>query len=248
MYTFSVYTDPDFHNTGFQRIFSLPNRHIRPFLQKPLSAQVRSRIFHFEDTHSFGCYHQPKYIDGLSPGNNTPVMNDDLSRFEKPIIQPIHLRAVSPPAASSPTLHLVTKFVCFLPWCVTVGASLLLCPQYLELVTVNSGYIPSRRAADRMTHWAYHAWHHTVFFLASVLIIVYFQPAIGLTIAALSLGRSVQVWSQFTFDQTIPLGEDDQQSIYRALMLIDYGIDENTVIPFHVESGGAVLWRSASKM
>ena len=61
--------------------------------------------------------------------------------------------------------------------------------------------------------------------------------ALGVTVAALVLSRFIFVWQDFEFDQSIPLGEDDRQSLYRIAVLDNYGLDKNTVVFTKLENG-----------
>lgn len=108
------------------------------------------------------------------------------------------------------------KIAIFLPWCIVVGAAILLAPKSLELVTFGPGYVKSPRGLRRFVHWAECALHHvgaflfcTVFFLWTV---GSSKAAVAVVIVLLSgVGRA---WGGFQIDANLPLGEEDRQSIW----------------------------------
>jgi hypothetical protein len=150
---------------------------------------------------------------------------------------------VSPPPALRQSLSILSvltlaaKVVFFLPWCIAVGATLSLAPQYSELVTFQTGYVSSLQGVRRFAHWAECGLQQVTIFFASIAVLGYFQMALGVTVAALVLSRFIFVWQNFKFDQSIPLGEDDRQSLYRIAMLDNYGLDKNTVVFTKLENG-----------
>ena len=134
---------------------------------------------------------------------------------------------------SPPQIYIVLcaiKIALFVPWCFSVGGAILLCPQYLDPITFKTGYMAPPDFALRFKYWAEHAWHFIVIFLGLIAAITYCEPAGGITITTLIVARFFHVWSSFKFDQTVPLGQDDQQSIYMALAMRNLGIGRDTIV------------------
>jgi len=226
----------------------LPNDPIRPNLKRrpALSSAVRSPV-NSQQTNLLTSLVQCRspalnYADGIIPGQNTPVVDgsDPAGTFPGKSMS-VNEPVVTPSAPSQfgavPIMILVAKIICFLPWCLAVGATLLLAPQYSELVAFRTGYVSSLQGVRRFAHWAECGLQQVTIFFASIAIIGYFQMAVGVTLAVLVLSRFIFVWQNFEFDQSIPLGEDDRQSLYRIAMLENYGLDRNTVICTKAENG-----------
>jgi hypothetical protein len=175
-----------------------------------------------------------QFLDGTVPGNNTPAMSDSLDSLDG-ISASIH---DSVPASHAPhpsldamtILLFVTKVVCFVPWCITVGGAFLLFPQYLESITFQTGYLPSVQGIRRFAHWANYASQHLVIFVAFIIAVGYCNKSFGVALGTFVLARFIYVWQDFKFDRSIPLGQDDRQSLYMVTMMEDYGIHKDTVI------------------
>lgn len=184
---------------------------------------------------------KPSPKDGLVPGHNTPENNTSLDIFEGLGMQDRYSTVMTP---SSPRIHIVLfaiKIVLFVPWCFSVGGAILLYPQYLNFITFKTGYIAPPDLAQRFKHWAEHAWHFIVIFLGLIAAIAYCEPVGGTTIFALTMTRFFHVWSGFKFDQTVPLGQDDQQSIYMVLVMKNLGIGSDTIVLTRSEDDGTIL-------
>ncbi|KIJ64225.1 hypothetical protein HYDPIDRAFT_28662 [Hydnomerulius pinastri MD-312] len=139
--------------------------------------------------------------------------------------------------------HLL-RILLFVPWCAAVGGALLLFPNQLELVTFRPGYLPSPKGLRRFAHWADCAHQHVMIFFACIAILLWYDKVIGLSFTGALLSRFVYVWSYFSLDRNIPLGEDDQQSVYLLATDLAFAEDsvvvgglsgENTIIRVHAE-------------
>lgn len=185
-----------------------------------------------------------RYMEGIIPGQNSPVIDDSASTSGKESESSVEHLAQSP-APLAPhghsrvkfTMVMAAKVTFFLPWCIAVGATLSLAPQYCELVAFQTGYVASLQGIRRFAHWAECGIQQVSIFFASILLVSYFQMAVGITVAALVLSRFICVWQDFKFDQSIPLGEDDRQSLYRIAMMENYGLDSDTMIYIKSENG-----------
>jgi hypothetical protein len=184
------------------------------------------------------------FADGIIPGQNTPVIDDPVSAFggqsmsnDAPVA-----RSSAPPVLQKSSnitsmLILAAKVTFFLPWCIAVGATLSLAPQYSELVAFQTGYVASLQGIRRFAYLAECGFQQVAIFFASIIIVGYCQMAVGVTLAVLVLSRFIYVWQDFKFDQSIPLGEDDRQSLYRIAIMDNYGLDKDTVIYTESENG-----------
>ncbi|KAK7455805.1 hypothetical protein VKT23_010838 [Stygiomarasmius scandens] len=94
---------------------------------------------------------------------------------------------------------LFVKVIGFLPWCVLVGAAILLPPRHLEVVAFSPGYVSS-------------PWYPSICVLGRLRSGPYHDP--------LGLSR---------VDGSISLGDDDRQSIYMALRMSMVTEDEMVI-------------------
>ncbi|GBE87287.1 hypothetical protein BKA93DRAFT_570855 [Sparassis latifolia] len=163
-------------------------------------------------THSSSDYH-PETL-----GNYSHVDPDELFNFFEELLS-------SDTAHDSywklPSLHTATstilRITLFLPWCAAVGGTVLLSPQHLELVAFTPGYIASPKGLQRFAHWTDCATHHVFIFLACIIALALWDVALGTAVAGVALARFIYVWSDFRVDASVPLGEDDKQSVYLAV-------------------------------
>jgi hypothetical protein len=121
----------------------------------------------------------------------------------------------------------VCKAIFFLPWCAAVGGTILLSPHHLEFVAFVPGYIPSPKGIHRFAHWADCAMQHVMIFLAVVAAVAWWRTSIGVLFAAGVFAQFVFAWREFVVDRTVPLGEDDRQTMY--LVATQYGLDEDSM-------------------
>ncbi|KAF9038345.1 hypothetical protein BDZ89DRAFT_1157192 [Hymenopellis radicata] len=108
-------------------------------------------------------------------------------------------------------VNLLPKALLFLPWYTLVGGVIVLFPQYLETVAFSTGYISSPpRGIRRYAHWADCALAHVLLFLLVVVMIGTRTPIVF----PLLFGQATYSWMDFRFDERVPLGMDDRQSLY----------------------------------
>jgi len=69
--------------------------------------------------------------------------------------------------------------------------------------------------------------HHVMIFLAFIVIVGWWKTSIGILLATGVLAQFVFAWRDFVLDRTVPLGEDDRQTIY--LVATNYGLDEDSM-------------------
>ncbi|KIK91738.1 hypothetical protein PAXRUDRAFT_615895 [Paxillus rubicundulus Ve08.2h10] len=110
------------------------------------------------------------------------------------------------------------RILLFVPWCAAVGGALLLFPNHVELVAFRTGYLPSPKGLRRFAHWANCAYPHVMIFLACIVLVLWYDRVLGLSLTCALVSRFVYVWNCFRVDRDIPLGEDDQQSLYLVVM------------------------------
>ncbi|EGO03097.1 hypothetical protein SERLA73DRAFT_158717 [Serpula lacrymans var. lacrymans S7.3] len=123
---------------------------------------------------------------------------------------------------------LACKLICFIPWCISVGGAIVLFPNHMELVAFTPGYLSSPKGLRRFAHWADCAYHHIMIFLSVVVVLTWYNPQLGVSLGGAVSARALYVWNNFSIDKTIPLGEDDQQSLY--LIMTDSAFNDDRVI------------------
>ncbi|KAF5389755.1 hypothetical protein D9757_006025 [Collybiopsis confluens] len=124
--------------------------------------------------------------------------------------------------------NLLFKFVCFIPWCALVGATILLSPTNIEKVAFSPGlsiglgnyrlrldYIsPPEKGLRRFAHWAEVAVPHVMIFLGLFGCGLYYLArmdlglGISVAIGAMTCGQMVLAWQDFYFGLG---GPDDPQ-------------------------------------
>lgn len=114
------------------------------------------------------------------------------------------------------------RILLFLPWCAAVGGALLLFPSYVELVAFQLGYLESPKGSRRFAHWAECGQQHVVIFLACLAAALWYNLSLGLSLTSIVVSRTAFVWHRFKVDKSIPLGKDDQQSLYLIVMGMVY--------------------------
>lgn len=108
----------------------------------------------------------------------------------------------------------IIRIVIFLPWCVAVGGTILLCPKHLDLIAFGPGYVTRPYGIHRFAHWADSGMHHVGIFLAFIVTIGWVSPTFGLLLVGGLVAQFVYVWQDFMADPSIPLGADDRQTMY----------------------------------
>ena len=134
----------------------------------------------------------------------------------------------------------ITKAICFVPWCISVGGAMLLWPDKLELVTFEAGYVDSMQGIRRFAHWADVGYQFVMIFLAFLATILWALPvAAGATLFLGLATRFVYIWQGFRLDYSVPLGTDDQQSLY-LLATIGRDLTEKPMTLIKTEAGFVV--------
>jgi hypothetical protein len=105
----------------------------------------------------------------------------------------------------------------FLPWCIGVGGSIVLCPSELDTITFQTGYLEPLFGIYRFAHWADHTFEHIVIFATFLGFIAWFSPALGVMLGCAVVALAVNAWSDFELDPSVPLGGDDRQSVYLSV-------------------------------
>jgi len=106
------------------------------------------------------------------------------------------------------------RVLCFIPWCVAVGGALTLAPSSLEKLAFGTGYIEPLTGIRRYSHWATYGFQHVVAFLTFIGAILWVFPNFGYLILGGLLAQFCFEWHGFLEDTTIPLGQDDHQTVY----------------------------------
>ncbi|KAI9463419.1 hypothetical protein HD554DRAFT_2040949 [Boletus coccyginus] len=99
-----------------------------------------------------------------------------------------------------------------------VGGTLLLFPNHVELVAFCPRYLESPIGVWRLAHWAECGQQHVMIFLASLVTVLWYHYALGLSLTSIVVSGFMFVWHAFKVNKSIPLGEDDQQSLYLVIM------------------------------
>ncbi|PPQ63596.1 hypothetical protein CVT24_004456 [Panaeolus cyanescens] len=106
------------------------------------------------------------------------------------------------------------RIVFFLPWCIAVGAVIILSPTSLDSLAVSLGYVESLDGIHRFAYWAEYGYPHIVAFLAFLGLQAWLFPTVGPLVTGGVLGQFVYAWHSFLPDYSVPLGSDDFQMVY----------------------------------
>ncbi|KAJ3568049.1 hypothetical protein NP233_g5962 [Leucocoprinus birnbaumii] len=109
------------------------------------------------------------------------------------------------------------RMVLFLPWCIAVGGSIVLCPSKLDTITFRTGYLEPLFGIHRFAHWADRTFEHIVIFITFIGFLAWLSPVIGVLAGCAVGALALNTWSGFRVDPNVPLGEDDKQSVYLSI-------------------------------
>lgn len=115
------------------------------------------------------------------------------------------------------TIFLIVQFV---PWCIAVGAAILLWPQSLETVVFRSGYIPAPppRGLRRYAFWSKMAPDYVKIFMFTLLGLFNVSVWGAATLVVLGAMRCVYVWKDYkpkeVKDLHMRIGQDDMESLW----------------------------------
>lgn len=121
-------------------------------------------------------------------------------------------------------LPVLLRVVFFLPWCVLVGGAIVMFPRNLELVVFRPGYVKSPRGVHRFKHFADTGVQHVWIFFGFVASVLWLFPTTGWLLVSHVVSLAIYEWHNFRVDRSIPLGEDDRQTVY--LVVTAYGIPD----------------------
>lgn len=196
---------------------SSPCRHCVPTIDIAKREEHSATI-----TRKFGTISGSSFVSGLSrrerSGPRIPSFSDSSSNA-----LPSSTSTTETPQAERGALTLsvigihILRILLFVPWCAAVGGALLLFPSHVETVAFRPGYLPSPKGIRRFAHWAECGQQHVAIFLACLVVVVWYNRPLGLSVASVVATRFAVVWSAFEVDWSIPLGEDDQQSLYLVM-------------------------------
>jgi len=133
--------------------------------------------------------------------------------------------ALLPPWTIQRLLHTFILALCFPFWTFAVGGCIFLSPvAHLDAVTFSSGFVfPPPSDIARFGYWAENAIPHMCTFLAGLCFLIWWRLDLGFSALVIVLYLFWQAWYDFALDKSVPLGEDDQQTIYLVSMVHTLG-------------------------
>ncbi|GLB44362.1 hypothetical protein LshimejAT787_1602920 [Lyophyllum shimeji] len=102
----------------------------------------------------------------------------------------------------------------FFPWCLLAGGALLLFPGHLEALIFSPGYAESRRGIRRFAFLADTGTELVSIFIVVLMIFWYAFPTAGVLAIGGIAAQAIYAWQGFEVDRSVPLGEDDRQTLY----------------------------------
>ena len=122
-------------------------------------------------------------------------------------------------------LHAFILVLCFPFWTFAVGGCIFLSPVvHLDAITFSSGFVlPPPSDIARFGYWAENAIPHMCTFLAGLRFLIWWRLDLGFSVLTIVLYLFWRAWTGFGLDKGIPLGEDDQQTIYLVSMVHTLG-------------------------
>ncbi|KAG9217608.1 hypothetical protein CCMSSC00406_0010427 [Pleurotus cornucopiae] len=153
-------------------------------------------------------------LESRSPSNQKPMSSATASNLFSSVVNEL-FSSSEPASGLEYVASCIIKVLCFLPWCALVGGTILLAPEYLEQVTFCTGYTPSPSTPiHRFAHWSEYAATHILSFVVLLGSVVWWNLPLGLLLFSGVTAQIVMTWSEFVVDPNVPLGEDDQQTLY----------------------------------
>ncbi|KAG6815961.1 hypothetical protein H0H87_009874 [Tephrocybe sp. NHM501043] len=148
-----------------------------------------------------------KDILSLLPFSHQSASLDDLARANDCFssLQEYSFRTLAP---------IALRILIFLPWCIIAGASILLFPLHLEMIVFQPGFVTSPQGIHRYAFWSTVVKELVGAFIASLLVLLYTVPKVGVPVLCAAITQFVFAWQDFRVNCEIPLGEDDRQSLY----------------------------------
>ncbi|KAF8332450.1 hypothetical protein F5887DRAFT_996869 [Amanita rubescens] len=164
-----------------------------------------------------------------TPGDDFAFADEDLLWF----LRPEHFSSLDITAS-------ITRVICFIPWCICVGGTMLLWPDKLEQVAFEAGYMDSTQGIRRFAHWADVGHQFVMIFLAFLATALWALPVtVGATLFVGLATRFGYVWRGFPVDHSMPLGNDDRQSLY-LLATVGRDLMEKSVLA-KTEAGFVII-------
>jgi hypothetical protein len=138
--------------------------------------------------------------------------------------QSVNLTFLQLSSVAKALIPLLLRIIFFLPWCVAVGGTIVMFPKHLEFIAFHPGYLKSPKGIHRLVHWADTGMQHVWIFLGFLASMWWIYPAIGWMLVGGVVAQTVNAWQDFEVDRSVPLGEDDRQTMY--LVATQYGVQD----------------------
>lgn len=95
-----------------------------------------------------------------------------------------------------------------------VGGAIVLFPEHLHTFTFGYGYVDPPSGFRRFAYWAEYGLQHVTIFLGFLLASLWIFPTAGFLLLGGLLAQLCYTWHSFLVDYSIPLGDDDYQTVY----------------------------------
>lgn len=188
-------------------MYTLPNRHISIEMHKDDSEVIVTSSSSKDIACLIRCVQVSKYRDDVD------FWVEDYTELSQGLLRTLLDRQWTMNMVGTSILRMLL----FLPWCIAVGGSIILFPNGLDIITFRSGFLDPLSGIYRFAHWVDHAFEHIIIFVSFAGLVCWLNPAFG-CVAGCAMGAMVfNAWHDFRLDPTVPLGEDDRQSVYLSV-------------------------------
>ncbi|RPD61062.1 hypothetical protein L227DRAFT_74773 [Lentinus tigrinus ALCF2SS1-6] len=163
-------------------------------------------------------------LDSLVPGSGAAV--ETFSHMDEPTAQSL---APAGGTCESSLFQNLARVLLFVPWCITVGGTILLFPRQLDRVVFRSGYVaPPAPGLRRLQFWLEMAPDYVKIFLFTLAGVFSLRIEWGAIVTALVAARFAYVWQRFEVQACClsrRLGLDDMESLWVVVQDPEY-LDE----------------------
>ncbi|KAF9522577.1 hypothetical protein CPB83DRAFT_887458 [Crepidotus variabilis] len=184
-------------------LYHLPNAHISvEDIEITNSEAEDASLIRFED-----------FIPSMNDMEPTPDLEFSLSW---PADLRSHIENVDPRACAVA----ITQALLFLPWCILVGATIVLSPAHLDMIAFSDScwakFVDKPSSPIyRYAYLAQYGMEHVTIFCGIVFLIIWFLPYAGWLILGCLAAQFSWTWNDFLEDKNIALGEDERQTVYQ---------------------------------
>ncbi|TFK50647.1 hypothetical protein OE88DRAFT_280058 [Heliocybe sulcata] len=171
---------------------------------------------------------KPLYLADLDDepiGWECPCQSLPHTPFEE---DPQNMQSASPPSSHSledrpfgvrQAVNLPLKVVFFLPWCVLVGAAIMVCPALVPIIAFRTGYFRNRQSSrlHRLAYYVDSAAHHVLIFVAFLGFTGWYLPGLRTLFVLVLALATLHAWGSFLLGRRKSCEQDERVDLWASL-------------------------------